>query len=273
MDLLTWFLDLVRFRQLLWWQSGCSHRLVSVWFKLLHFPLVSFTMDFMQAIWALVTLGCLLCHRGSSCPIVTTSVWYVSVILTFIFYIRWMIHIDSHLLWPCLFPLLGGSDVPILLWWIAYLYLYIVFLKAVSTYAFYILHLFLLSVCQLFPPPTLILAVRNRQCSRQPKESGENKIWDWKVSFLQWWRLSTTVPPSHPSSYWAWLQYEWDWEMWLGHMWPHMWRHRQIVSADSLLVVRACAHAPQKLIVCTNKIFYTYLFIHLCLFMMNGGVS
>ena len=35
-----WFLDLVRLKPQLWWQGWCSHRLVSVWFKLLHFPLV-----------------------------------------------------------------------------------------------------------------------------------------------------------------------------------------------------------------------------------------
>ena len=34
---------------------------------------------------------------------------------------------------------------------------------------FCILHLFL-SVCHVFPPPTFVLAVSRRQCSRQPKE-------------------------------------------------------------------------------------------------------
>ena len=78
-------------------------------------------------------------------------------------------YIDCHMLWSC--PFFPYREV----FWhtnlamvdCTFVSLYCV-LKAVLTYAFYILHLFLLSVCHVLPPPFIVLAVSRRQFSMQP---------------------------------------------------------------------------------------------------------
>ena len=98
------------------------------------------------------------------------DIWCVWLILTYIFCVGWMISTATccgHVLFSPYREVFWRTNLAMVD--CIFVSLHCV-LKEVSTYAFYILHLFLLSVCQVFPPPNFLLAVSKRQYSRQPDE-------------------------------------------------------------------------------------------------------